>query len=374
MSQGGVSSPGVVEALDVLEDRTSRYVPSRQRVAVDQLPLERANEALGHRVVVGIGHRSYRGQKALFPEPVPELQLHGGVLAAPIGVVNQPRRWPASVDGHVHGIENQFRPKVVRHGPSYDSPSRVSVEHKREVEPAFPGSDVSDVRDPQAIQSLRGEVAFHKIRGRGSALGLQAQSRTSLPSVTATAEQPGLPHQPRHSFPGASNAQRPQLEVNPRRPIGLSAVCVNTNDLLRKQGICLSPSRRCSVPPAVEAALGDSQHPAHPTDPVVCLLRLDEGVDHLRARRFSSLAKNHAAFFSISRSSLSIFTSLRRRLSSSFSSVVSPSRSPASTSAWLTHLRSVSAETSRSRAIFATGYRSSLERTSRMASSLNSGE
>jgi hypothetical protein len=51
-------------------------------------------------------------------------------------VVNQPRRWPASVNGHVHGIEDHFRPKVVRHGPSYDSP-RVSVEHEREVEPAF---------------------------------------------------------------------------------------------------------------------------------------------------------------------------------------------------------------------------------------------
>jgi hypothetical protein len=145
-------------------------------VAVDQLPLERGNEALGHRVVVGIGHRSHRGQKAFFPEPAPE--LHRGVLAAPIGVVNQRRRWPARVNGHVHGIEDQFRPKVVRHGPSYDPPG-VSVEHEREVEPAFPASDVSDVRDPQAIRSLRGEVAFHQIRGRGSALGLRAQSRTS---------------------------------------------------------------------------------------------------------------------------------------------------------------------------------------------------
>src|ERR687893_277419 len=371
MSQGGVSSPGIVEALDVLEDRTPRYVPSRPRVAVDQLPLERGNEALGHRVVVGIGHRSHRGQKTLFPEPAPELQ--GGVLAAPIGVVNQPSRWPASVDGHVHGIEDQFRPKVVRHGPSYDS-AGVSVEHEREVEPAFPGSEVSDVRHPQAIRSLRAEVAFHQIRGRGSALGVRAHSPTSLPRVTATAEQPGLPHQPRHSFPGASNTQRPQLEVNPRRPVGLSAVCVNTNDLLGRQGISFGPSRRCSPPLAVEAALGDSQHPAHPTDPVVRLVRLDEGVDHLRARRSSSLAKNVAAFFSISRSSLRTFTSLRRRRSSSFSSVVSPSRSPASISAWLTHLRSVSAETSRSRAIFATGYFSSEEWTSRMASSLNSGE
>src|SRR5919107_6447950 len=97
MSQCGVSSPCIVEALYVLEDRTPRYLTVRPRVAVDQLPFQGRDEALGHRVVVGIGHRAHRGQKTLFPEPAPE--LHGGVLAAPIGVVNQPRRWPASVDG-----------------------------------------------------------------------------------------------------------------------------------------------------------------------------------------------------------------------------------------------------------------------------------
>jgi hypothetical protein len=72
---------------------------------------------------------------------------------------------------------------------------------------------------------------------------------------------------------------------------------------------------------------------------------------HLRGWRFSSPAKNTAAFFRISRSSLNTFTSLRSFLNSSRSSVLSPSRSPASISAWLTHLRSVSAETSRSRAL-----------------------
>jgi hypothetical protein len=39
MPQGGVSSPGVVEALDVLEDRGPHYLPGRPGVAVDQLPL-----------------------------------------------------------------------------------------------------------------------------------------------------------------------------------------------------------------------------------------------------------------------------------------------------------------------------------------------
>src|SRR5215217_2412499 len=155
----------------------------------------------------------------------------------------------------------------------------------------------------------------------------------SLPSTPTAPEQPGLSHQPRHSFPGASHAQRPQLKVDPRSTVGLSAVSVNTNNLLRKQGVCPRSSRGRSVSPTVEAALRDLQRPAHRAHLVVRLLCFDEGVDHLRVRRSSSLAKNVAAFFRISRSSLRTFTSLR----------------------------SVSVETSRSRAIFATGYLSSEE-------------
>lgn len=58
MTQRGVSSAGVVENLDVLEDRSPRHLPIRPRVAMNQLPLEGRDEALGHGVVVGFGHRS----------------------------------------------------------------------------------------------------------------------------------------------------------------------------------------------------------------------------------------------------------------------------------------------------------------------------
>jgi hypothetical protein len=40
MLQGGVLSPGVVEAFDVREGRRSRHLTARPRVAVDQLPLQ----------------------------------------------------------------------------------------------------------------------------------------------------------------------------------------------------------------------------------------------------------------------------------------------------------------------------------------------
>ena len=65
--------------------------------------------------------------------------------------------WPTVVDRHVHGIHDQPCPEIVGHRPA-DDPTGVGVEHERKVEPALPGSHVGDVRNPQAVRSLWGEV------------------------------------------------------------------------------------------------------------------------------------------------------------------------------------------------------------------------
>ena len=85
-------------------------------MTVDQLPLQGRDEALGHRVVIGISHRPHRRQEPGFLRAGPE--LNGGVLAASVGVVDQSRRWPASVESHVQGVQNQISLRVVRHGPA----------------------------------------------------------------------------------------------------------------------------------------------------------------------------------------------------------------------------------------------------------------
>jgi hypothetical protein len=78
------------------------------------------------------------------------------------------------------------------------------------------------------------------------------------------------------------------------------------------------------------------------------------------------------SFFGISLSSRRTFTSRPRRLNSARSSVVSPSRSPASISAWRTQFLSDSGATPRSQAILGTGRCASEDQTNRTASSLNS--
>ena len=44
-----------------LQKSTPRYLPARPRVTVDQLSFESGDEALGHRVVVGIRYPAHRG-------------------------------------------------------------------------------------------------------------------------------------------------------------------------------------------------------------------------------------------------------------------------------------------------------------------------
>src|SRR5215204_3488442 len=78
----GVSASGVVETLDVLEDRCPGGLSVRPRVTVDQLSFESGDEALGHRVVVGIRYRSHRREQACLSELAAE--LHRGVLTTSV--------------------------------------------------------------------------------------------------------------------------------------------------------------------------------------------------------------------------------------------------------------------------------------------------
>src|SRR4028118_1935056 len=102
--------------------------------------------------------------------------------------------------------------------------------------------------------------------------------------------------------------------MDPRCPVGGSALTVDYLDLLRENGIEAAPLRRRTASPGVVAGARYLEHPAQLRDRVPCLLCLDEAKDAHRVP--SSLAKKAAAFFRISRSSRRILTSLRRLRSS----------------------------------------------------------
>src|SRR3990167_6672403 len=81
-----MTSGGVVPAFDELEDRHARLCLRLETPACQQLAFQRREEALAHRVVVGIAHRSHRGADLGFLAPQPKGDR--GVLRTMVGVMH----------------------------------------------------------------------------------------------------------------------------------------------------------------------------------------------------------------------------------------------------------------------------------------------
>src|SRR5262245_46978947 len=98
VGQGRVATMRVVPALDELEDGSPSRGGIAEASAPQQFALERGEEALAHRVVVGVAHRAHRGPDAKLLAALPVSD--GGVLAAVIRMMDDvPRQ--ALHDGHV---------------------------------------------------------------------------------------------------------------------------------------------------------------------------------------------------------------------------------------------------------------------------------
>src|SRR5712691_5626927 len=127
--------------------------------------------------------------------------------------------------------------------------------------------------------------------------------------------------------------------MDPWCPIGPSRSLVDGPDPLRERLVLPGPGRGWTLPPRIVPAGGDIQHTAHRGSLVHGLVVLHEPED-FDGVELVSLANQAAAFFRISRSSRRILISRRSLVSSSRSSVVSPSaRRPSSRSACLTQFR-----------------------------------
>src|SRR5439155_10960078 len=101
VAEEGMPPPLVVEPLDVVEHIPPRLGPRAIGAMVDQLGLERLEEALDHRVVPAVAPPAHAG-----PDPVArEERLIGraGILTALIRVVQQPPRRPPRRPGHHPG-------------------------------------------------------------------------------------------------------------------------------------------------------------------------------------------------------------------------------------------------------------------------------
>src|SRR5512134_662962 len=109
-SETRMAARWVVPALDELEDRHARLGLRRKAPAIEQLAFERREEALAHRVVVGIAHRAHRRAHLRFLATKPKLDR--GVLRALVGVVYHTSR-ATLPERHVERREHEFGHKAL---------------------------------------------------------------------------------------------------------------------------------------------------------------------------------------------------------------------------------------------------------------------
>src|SRR5213593_1048818 len=117
----------VVPALDEVEDGEACLGRCREPLPIEQLALERREEALAERVVVGIADRAHRGPGVGLTTAEPEGDRR--VLAALIRVMNDVGG-PTLLDGHV-----QRGPGRVRSADAIRSPRRSRAGSTRRRRP-----------------------------------------------------------------------------------------------------------------------------------------------------------------------------------------------------------------------------------------------
>src|SRR5205823_10303366 len=193
--------------------------------------------------------------------------------------------------------------------------------------------------------------------------------RRALEAALLPRAQALLPHEARHAMAPNGVALCLEFPIDPGTPVAPATGRMGGDDVHGELLILASPRRHRTSSCRIEPGATDPEHRAEQVDRERGLLSRDEGELHP-----CSLAKKAVAFFRMSRSIRSVFTSRRNCVSSARSSVVSgplPLR-PASTSAWTIQRRSAVSVRSSSRATVLTLF--PLSRTTLIASALNSGE
>src|SRR5258708_7000450 len=330
----------VVEGLDVLEDGGPRLASTNVVSAMDELGLERREEAFGDGVVPAIAFATHAAEDVVVAELA--LVLHARVLDAAVRVMEEARFGVSGLQGHGQGVEGQAPIDVRIEGPA-DHTSREEVQDRCEVQPALSCPDVGDVRDPDLVGRGRGEVPVKLIGSNRMRMPrIRRDSETPLP----LALEAFLSHQTSHPLPADVLVFRLEIGMDPRTPVPLATRGVRRRDLDLEGGILLGPQTQPPPAPGVEARARDRKHPTERAHRIDGLLRLDEP-----ELQWFSFAKKAVAFFRISRSIRSCLFSRRSATNSACSAVVSSPffPSPASIRACFTQCRTAVCVRSRSR-------------------------
>ncbi len=171
------------------------------------------------------------------------------VLAATIGVVDQPGRRLPTRQRHRQRVERELARHPLAHRPAHD-PAREEIEDHGEVQPALQRPDVGDVRHPRPCSAPASRSAAPACSARSAAC---AASRSSCES--------GAGARARRPWARISRATRlrptccwrsPELVVDAGTPVPLPTLGVDRRDLDGEPLIGARARGRRAGPPRIE--------------------------------------------------------------------------------------------------------------------------
>jgi len=200
-----------------------------------------------------------------------------GVLAPSIRMMQNRRRLASPPDGHHEGLGDEWRGHRGLHGPADDPPGE-EIHDRRDVEPAFGGPEIGEVRDPFAVRRGGGERPVEHIRRHGIRRSGTGICRHPAPSRTGA--QRRLSHEPLDPMSDAGHPVRQQIVPDAPRAVGPVAGQEAGSHPRQQLVIGSRSGTRCPSPPSIEACARDPERLAQPfrrPDSSVCR---DEGEFH----------------------------------------------------------------------------------------------
>jgi len=195
---------------------------------IDLFGFQGFDEALGGRIVVGVSFSGHADPEAVFQQ-----HLHvvaGGILNAPVGMMDDPLRGIAMCDGHPESIKAKRCIDVRGDGISY-GPASEEVQDDRQVHEAVLDTDVGDVRHPDLVWTRDGQV-LHQVGI--NPMGVVAVCRAN-PSALGLPDQSSLTHDAQHLLVVARSSSAVKLPGHPAVAVARELLddCLDTLDELR---------------------------------------------------------------------------------------------------------------------------------------------
>src|SRR5215216_3189480 len=126
----GVPPEAVVEPFDVLKDGRPGVLASRPDGAVNQLGLQRGEEALGSRIVPASARAADAGANAVAGE---HADVGGAqILTASVRMVDESNCWLTAGQRHVERVRGQLGAEMVGEGPAHHAPAEC-IQNDRQV-------------------------------------------------------------------------------------------------------------------------------------------------------------------------------------------------------------------------------------------------